>query len=151
MASQKAERPVFVLVGGVSHTPVFFEALISSLERHGYHSHAVSYPTVGRNTAGTTQQDEVTAIQNAVSRFVDEEQRDVILVMHSYGGWPGSRAVKGLDKESRNKQGHKYGIVELVFVAAFLLPDNAPMALYSTLPPWLTNEVSNAYLSIHII
>ncbi|QKX61748.1 uncharacterized protein TRUGW13939_08904 [Talaromyces rugulosus] len=135
-----AQSTAFVLVGGVSHTPVFFDALIKELSQHGYQSHAVSYPTVGRDTVGTTQQDEVKAIQDAVARFVDDEQKDVILVMHSYGGWPGSRAVKGFDKESRTKEGKKHGIVELVFLAAFLLPDNAPMANYSYLPPWLTNE-----------
>jgi hypothetical protein len=137
-----SQSPVFVLVGGVSHTPEFFEALIKELENHGRQSHAVRYPTVGHETIGTTQQDEVKAIQDAVARFVDDEQKDVILVMHSYGGWPGSRAVKGFDKETRVQDGKQHGIVELVFLAAFLLPDNAPMAQYSYLPPWLTNEVS---------
>lgn len=122
-----SQSPVFVLVGGVSHTPTFFEALIKELENHGRQSHAVKYPTVGRETVSTTQQDEVKAIQDAVARFVDDEQKDVILVMHSYGGWPGSRAVKGFDKETRAQHGKKHGIVEIVFLAAFLLPDNAPM------------------------
>jgi len=31
-------------------------------------------------------------------------------------------------------------VIEVVFLAAFLLPDNAPMANYSYLPPWLTVE-----------
>lgn len=135
------EKPVYILVGGVSHTPVFFEALIDALADQGFESHAVSYPTVGRhNTAGRTQQDEVKAIQDAVTDYIDGKKNDVVLVMHSYGGWPGSRAVKGLDKETRSAAGKKHGIIELVFLAAFLLPDNAPMAMYSYLPPWLTSE-----------
>ena len=56
----------------------------------------------------------------------------VVLVLHSYGGWPGSRAIKTLDKETRNANGK---------ATAFLLPDNASMANYSYLPPWLTVKV----------
>lgn len=143
--AKSSQRPAFVLVGGVSHTPVFFNALIKELNGHGYEAHAVSCPTVGRNTVGTTQKDEVKAIQDAVAHFVDDRHQDVVLVLHSYGGWLGSRAVRGFDKESREKQGKKNGIVEVVFIAAFLLPDNAKMADYSYLPDWLTNEVSDCY------
>lgn len=112
----------------------FFDPLIKELKGHGYEAHAVSYPTVGKNTVGTKQKDEVKAIQDAVAHFVDDQHQDVILVLHSYGGWPGSRAVKGFDKETREKQGKKNSIVEVVFIAAFLLPDNAKTAQYSYLP-----------------
>ncbi|KAI9659871.1 MAG: hypothetical protein M1821_001223 [Bathelium mastoideum] len=135
---RSSELPAFVIVGGVSHTPIFFKALIAELEGRGYDAHAVSYPTVGKNTVGTKQKDEVKAIQDAVARYVDGQHQDVILLLHSYGGWPGSRAVIGLDKETRERQGKTNGIVEIVFLAAFLLPDNAPMAQYSHLPLWLT-------------
>ena len=134
-------KPVYVFVGGVSHTPAFFEDLIKEMTAHGYESTAVAFPTCGDNTENVKQWDEVTAIQNVVSSFLDGKNQDVVLVLHSYGGWPGSRAVKGLDQEARQKNGKSTGIVEVVFIAAFLLPDNAPMAQYSYLPPWLTVEV----------
>ena len=108
---------------------------------HGYESTAVAFPTCGDNTENTKQWDEVTAIQEAISSQLDGKNLDVVLVLHSYGGWPGSRAVKGLDKETRLKNGTSTGIIEVVFLAAFILPDNAPMAQFSYLPPWLTIEV----------
>ena len=141
-SAREPQQPAFVLVGGVSHTPAFFDIFVKELEVYGYRAHAVSYPTVGRNTLGKKQENEVKAIQKAISHFVDDQQQDVILLLHSYGGWPGSRAVNGFDKDTREKQGKKCGIVEVVFLAAFLLPDNAPMSQYSRLPDWLTNEVS---------
>ncbi|MCJ1460417.1 hypothetical protein MMC28_010799 [Mycoblastus sanguinarius] len=107
---------------------------------HGYESTAVAFPTCGDNTENTKQWDEVTAIQEAISSQLDGKNLDVVLVLHSYGGWPGSRAVKGLDKETRLKNGTSTGIIEVVFLAAFILPDNAPMAQFSYLPPWLTIE-----------
>ena len=132
-------KPIYVFIGGVSHTPAFFDGLIQQMAAYGYKSTAVAFPTCGDDTENTKQWDEVTAIQKVVSTHLDEQ--DVVLVLHSYGGWPGSRAIKGLDKEARQKDGKNTGIVEVVFLAAFLLPDNAPMAQYSHLPPWLTVKV----------
>lgn len=137
-----AERkPAYVFVGGVSHTPLFFESLIKEMATLGYESTAVAFPTCGENTETVTQWEEVTAIQKAVKSYLGDQSRDVILVLHSYGGWPGSRAIKTLDKETRNDNGKSTSIIEVVFIAAFLLPDNAPVANYSYLPPWLTVEV----------
>ena len=132
-------KPIYVFVGGVSHTPDFFDDLIKQMATYGYKSTAVAFPTCGDGTENIKQWDEVTAIKKVVSTQLDDQ--DVVLVLHSYGGWPGSRAIKGFDKEARRKDGRNTGIVEVVFLAAFLLPDNAPMTQYSYLPPWLTVEV----------
>lgn len=144
-------KPVYIFVGGVSHTPVFFKDLIDEMAAYDYESTAVAFPTCGDNTENTKQWDEVTAIQESVSSYLDGKNQDVVLVLHSYGGWPGSRAVKGLDKETRRNNGKSTGIIEVVFLAAFLLPDNAPMAQYSHLPPWLTVEVGTKTLLIYSI
>jgi hypothetical protein len=82
------------------------------------------------------------AIRQAVQRELDGG-RDVVLVLHSYGGWPGICAVVGLDKAARMAAGESTGIVELVFIAAFLLPDDAPVAAYAHLPQCLTVEAQS--------
>lgn len=132
-------NPVYVFVGGVSHTPAFFEGLIQQMAALGHESVAVAYPTCGYGTESTKQWDEVTAIREVIASKLDrrDEQQDVVLALHSYGGWPGSRAVKGLDKATRLQNGDFNGIIEVVFIAAFLLPDNAVTAQYSHLLPWL--------------
>lgn len=136
-------NPAFVIVPGVSHTPIFFQSVVDLLNRRGYQAKTVAYPTVGYNVSGTTYNDEVKSIQDAVAHYVENQHTDVILVCHSYGGWPGSRAVKGWDKTTREQLGLQNGIIELVFLAAFLIPDNAPMAAFSVLPDWLSNNVSS--------
>ncbi|KAI1304706.1 hypothetical protein F5Y03DRAFT_406718 [Xylaria venustula] len=128
-------KPVYIFVGGVLHTPAFFEQQIKEMSALGFDSTAVAYPTCGDGTEDAKQWDEVTAIQEATTAHLDAGRT---VVLHSYGGWPGSRAVKGLDKEARKKAGKATGIIEVVFLAAFLLPENAPVANYSYLPPWLT-------------
>lgn len=138
-------KPNYVFVGGFSHTPEFFEELGSELLVSGYISTTVTYPTCNYLPEylpkyleyPPTQWDEVTAIQHEVLRHLDGKEKDVVLVLHCYGGWPGSRAVKGLDKETRLKEGKCTGIIEIVFVAAILVPDDVPMADYSHLPSWL--------------
>lgn len=45
---------------------------------------------------------------------------DVVLVLCCYGGWPDSRAVEGLDEETREGGGKASGIViEVVFPRRF--------------------------------
>lgn len=61
-------KPVYVFVGGISHTPAFFEDLIKQMIAHGYESTVATY---GDNTENVKQRDEVTAIQDVVSSFLD--------------------------------------------------------------------------------
>ena len=143
-ASSSSHNPAFVFCPGVSHTPLFYQPLLSQLAEYGFDGTAVQYPTVGYNTTGTSFADEVTAIHDAVSHYVDGEARNVILFTHSYGGWPGSRAVKGWDIDSRRKEGKETGIIGLVTMASLLPPEDAPVAVYNFTPDWVTNEVSSA-------
>jgi alpha-beta hydrolase superfamily lysophospholipase len=140
MAQHNSDNTVFLFVGGVSHTPIFFEALVKEMESRGYSSHAFDYPTIGANTEHVTQQDEYQAIQKVINIYA-EQDKYVVLVGHSYGGWPASRAVKGWDKESRTKTAEKGGVKELVFISGFCVPDNADMKMYSFLPPWIDVRV----------
>ena len=132
----------FVFVPGVFQGPIFYDTVISELKQSGHDAVAVKYPTVGNSTSGTTFEDEVRAVQEAVAEFVENQHKDVILVCHSYGGVPGSRAVNGWDAATRQQDGQSNGIIELVFIAAFLLPDNAVTAHYARLPDWMVNKVT---------
>jgi hypothetical protein len=53
--------------------------------------------------------------------------KDVILVMHSYGGVPGSAAAKDLSKEERAKESKPGGIVRLVYLAAFPIEEGVSL------------------------
>ena len=51
---------------------------------------------------------------------LEHETRDVIIVMHSYSGVPGSVAVKGLSKGERKADGKDTGVIGLIYIAALL-------------------------------
>ena len=134
-------NPTFVFVPGFSHTPLFFEPLISQLEKYDFNGTSVAYPTMGYNKPPGTVDDEIAAVQDVIAEVVEQQQKDVVLFCHSYGGWPGSRAVRGWDKPTREKDGKKGGVVEMIVMAAFLPEQNANASYYSMLPPWIENPV----------
>jgi hypothetical protein len=52
------------------------------------------------------------------------------VVMHSYGGIPGSDAMKGLGRAERSGKGLKGGVVALVYICAWMLPEGKCVADY---------------------
>ena len=51
---------------------------------------------------------------------LDHEERDVIIVMHSYSAVPGSAAAKGLGKAERKSQSKRTGVTGHVYLSALL-------------------------------
>ena len=50
-----------------------------------------------------------------------EDGFEVVVLMHSYGGQPGSAAMKGLGVKERARGGKKGGVSRLVYVASYAL------------------------------
>lgn len=67
-------------------------------------------------------EDDAIAIQKVTSKLADEG-RKIILVMHSYGGIPGTESARDLSWEIRQKEGQPGGIIALVYVSAYLIKE----------------------------
>ncbi|RMZ90216.1 hypothetical protein DV736_g2540, partial [Chaetothyriales sp. CBS 134916] len=67
-----------------------------------------------------TMYDDAAAIASKITSLADDDGKDVVLVLSSYGGLPGTEAAYGLSKAARAKRGLKGGIIALVYIAAFL-------------------------------
>lgn len=97
--------------------------------------------------------DDATAIQKVTSKLADDGHQ-IILVMHSYGGIPGTESAKGLSWEIRRAEGQPGGIVALVYVSAYLIKEG--MSVMSVAgdtewPTFLTKQVwlpSPSFLTI---
>ncbi len=78
--------------------------------------------------------------------ILEHEERDVILVMHSYSGVPGSAAALGLGKKERMAQGKKAGVIGQVYFAAILHKGGDEVDLFTasggSFPPYLKPDVS---------
>ena len=52
-----------------------------------------------------------------------EKEQEVVVVMHSFSGMTGGTALDSLGKESRVAKNLKGGVVRLIYVVAFLVPE----------------------------
>ncbi|RMZ80862.1 hypothetical protein DV737_g2777, partial [Chaetothyriales sp. CBS 132003] len=119
-------KPAIVFVPGAWHSPDGFKLVMDSLEAAGYETKGVHLPSVGASVPLKSFDPDVEAIQAAIKDFADQG-KDVVLVVHSYGGITGSQAVKGLDKATREKEGQKGGVSHIFFCCAFALPENTSL------------------------
>ena len=86
-------------------------------------------PSVSGKTAATMA-DDAQAIQAVTSKVADEG-KDVVLILHSYGGVPGTESAHGVTKKELEALGKKGGVVALLYVTAFLV--GAGKSLWSTM------------------
>ncbi|MCJ1355412.1 MAG: hypothetical protein MMC33_005403 [Icmadophila ericetorum] len=100
----------------------FFDALRNLLESQ-------SYPCAGQDPPSITSKDPHTANLAADMRFYRtnvilpllEEGKDLVLVLHSYGGASGGGAVQGLSKREHQAAGQKGGVIGLIYITAMCL------------------------------
>ena len=135
-------KPTIVFIPGAWHTPAHYEDLLSLLEKAGYETKAIQLPSVGSDSPNEQSVvGDAQAIREQLLLPLLDAGRDILLVMHSYGGCPGGAAAKNLSKSARTTSG---GIVGLVFIAALLAAENS--SLLSSLPgckfdPWVIVNV----------
>ena len=105
------KRPFFVIVPGGAHNPAHYGYLSHLLLLAGYPVFSAVLPSLGA-AGNVTAEDDTAYVRNKILLpIIDYEERDAILVMHSYGSVPGSAAAKGLGKAERAAQGKKTGAV----------------------------------------
>ena len=113
-------KPTLLLIPGAWHTASAYSLLIPPLTQHSYPVQALTLPSVGSNPPPTSIGPDIQHIRNALIPLLDES-KDVIVVMHSYGGIPGGSAVKGLSRKEREGEGKKGGVVALVYICAWII------------------------------
>jgi len=81
----------------------------------------VDLPSVGCNPPVTTHLGVTAIVRKLLERSIVSECKDVVLIMHSYGGVAGGGAVSRLEKTARQEAGMEEGVIACVFLAAFLV------------------------------
>ena len=144
-------RQTIVFIPGAWHSVTSFDALKSQLE-------AQSYPCAGADPPSITSASPLDVNLDTDIAFYREkvilplldDGKDIVLLQHSYGGVPGSGAVKGLSKTERVKAGQKGGVLGLIFMAAVCLPAGQSISemfgFDDDFTPWIDVQVS---ITIH--
>ncbi|TKA37732.1 hypothetical protein B0A49_13638 [Cryomyces minteri] len=123
--SKHTDNPTIVVPGSFS-TPPLYSGFIDQLSTHDYETVVIELPSVGGSTPATMT-DDAAHIQSVIAGLANEG-KDSILVMHSYGGIPGTEGVKGFSKNDREASSKKGGVRALVYVTALVVAPGASLA-----------------------
>ncbi|PVH96492.1 hypothetical protein DM02DRAFT_687626 [Periconia macrospinosa] len=115
-----SSRPFFVIIPGGSQNPTHYAYLAHLLQLAGYPTFSGLLPSVGASKKVTIKDDMDFIRERMILPILDIEQRDIILIMHSYSGIPGSAAALGLGKQERLAQGKKTGVIGHIYFSAIL-------------------------------
>lgn len=131
-------KPVFVLVPGAWHTLAIYDDVLVRLRSAGYEAIGLPLPSVGADPPHKNFNGDVKHIRECLVRLVEGEDKDVVLVMHSYAGMPGAEAPKGLGKSERIAVGLAGGVIRLVFIMAIARPESSsPTGTETRYPEWM--------------
>ncbi|KAG8527344.1 uncharacterized protein KY384_007496 [Bacidia gigantensis] len=118
-------QPTIVLAHGSWQTATNFDALRKELAK-------LAFPTVAKTMPSSTEdaeqpsftaQKDAEYLRRSVIEPLIKEEKEIVVVMHSYGGIYGSSAIQESMKLSdRKRRGLKGGVLGLVYIAAFVAP-----------------------------
>ena len=117
-------KPTFICIPGASCTPRFYEPVVSRLSKLDYPSVLVPLPTVDAKPSKYDFSEDVIAIRDVVKKLVEDEEKEVVVVVHSYGGMPASEAIhESFGKKQRERKELKGGVIRMVFIQSFVFPE----------------------------
>lgn len=131
-------KSTFVCVPGAWHSPEAYTQVVKILREHGYPAVGLALPSVGADPAHQDFLGDVKTIRDCLTQLVVHEEKNVILVMHSYSGVPGTEAPFGLGRTEREKMGLKGGVERLVYIMAYAMPEGSqPATKDAPFPDWM--------------
>lgn len=136
-------QPVILLIPGAWHQAGCWDSVATLLRNQNYQVVSATLPSAGGPTSSTIA-DDAEHIRNKYLDDLIAQGREVIVVVHSYGGIPGTESVKGRARKDVAAQGNSGGVIALVYVTAFLIP--AGKSLIETLPSNSPSLVNLSYV-----
>jgi pimeloyl-ACP methyl ester carboxylesterase len=121
------KKPTILVVGGGWHLPRSYTKLTKQLKAMGYEVHVPTLPSMNSSRPPIKDlQDDTDQIRSIAEGLVNEG-RDVVVLMHSYGGQVGTNALYGLGQEQRKKAQQSGGIVSLIYMTAYAVQEGKAM------------------------
>ncbi|KAE8364747.1 Alpha/beta hydrolase fold-1 [Aspergillus caelatus] len=119
--------PAILLVHGAWHTSAHYAEFTSALRSKGHEVHVPRLLSVNGARPPNTDLSSDTDLIRSYVESLAEAGREVVVLMHSYGGQVGTNALVGLGAETRKQQGRTGGVVRLIYIAAFAVTENNSM------------------------
>lgn len=121
-----APKTSFIIVPGSFATVPLYDSLVAALRDQGHEARAMNLPSAndGSVLPAPTGEDDARHIRTEVTSNLDSEAdpSDVVVLLHSYSGVPGSSALKGLGRADRSAEGKATAVIGVLYLASFVLP-----------------------------
>ncbi|KAG0651477.1 Pyrethroid hydrolase [Hyphodiscus hymeniophilus] len=119
---QAETNPTVLLVHGAYHTSSCFDVIKPKLEALSYQVIALDLPTTNPSSPTVGIREDVEAIHKVMLPLLDAG-KEVTVVGHSYGGFPGYLSIEGNSLTERAEAGKRGGVRSMVFICAFASPE----------------------------
>ncbi|KAL8747124.1 MAG: hypothetical protein Q9190_000947 [Brigantiaea leucoxantha] len=132
-------KPTCVIVPGAWHPESAYLDVSTHLQDAGYPVVVARLPSLNPdNPSASTCAVDGDAVRDILLSLIDDG-KDIFLLNHSYGGVPGGAAAHGLSKAEVERQGKKGGVLGLVYMSSFVVPENLSLLDYlgGQHPPYL--------------
>ncbi|KJK73937.1 hypothetical protein H634G_10761 [Metarhizium anisopliae BRIP 53293] len=145
-ATEKVSANVSVIIfPGAWHPASCMSSFVSSLRSIGLPAEAYTLRSVGDASAGVA--DDVDYMRSIMNPLIDAGN-DVVVVSHSYAGFPTTSAISGMAKRGREARGEKGGVLGVIYLASFVPQDDD--SLYGVLgnqwPPWIKEDETEQFI-----
>ena len=133
------------MVPGAWLPPSTYQSFLGALEKVGYPTKCAELASMSpkRPELATVEVDATEIWLYTLLPLIEEEGKEIVIVMHSYGSMPASAAAKGYGVKELKLKGKKGGVLGLVFISAFLIPEGASLTdgTGGALVPWIKDNV----------
>ncbi|KAF1851452.1 alpha/beta-hydrolase [Cucurbitaria berberidis CBS 394.84] len=120
-------KKTILFIGGGWHPPKSYRKLAAALEALGFDVHVPAHPTMNESRPPNADLSTDTANIRSYAEDLLQDGREVIALMHSYGGQVGTNALHGLGITDRAKSGLTGGVSNLIYLAACAVPEGKSM------------------------
>ncbi|KAK6828723.1 hypothetical protein RU639_003737 [Aspergillus parasiticus] len=112
-----------LIIPGLWEGPTVFNPVSTLLTASNLKTEIATLPSTGTISPGNPSlKDDVIAVRTHIEELVQQGQ-DVLLVLHSAGGFIGSEAMERFSEKDRRERGLSGGVVGIVFVAAAVVEE----------------------------
>lgn len=118
-ANTTGQKPAIVIVPASFTPPSLYKKVVEELDRHGYTTTVIHLLSVGIGlpSAPATMAEDADHIKSITSKLAGEG-KDIIMVMHSYGGICGTESAYDIIKARRAQGGKSGGITGLLYISS---------------------------------
>ena len=149
---ENSPKPTILVIPGAWFPSSTYQPLLDVLEKAGFPTMYSRLTSLNPPDPSTTSiaADAAAIREKALLPLIEDQGKEVVLVMHSYGSLPGGAAAIGLGVKERKRQGKKGGVLGLIPITAFVIPENTSMedGLGGQFPDWLLMDDVSSQCSL---